>query len=145
MLKIGRSAFILVLILMSVGCTSVGNLGIVTRPLANNSEILKSGVAFEELGAAEGTACRHFVIALIPFGNSSFSKAVDDALAQKGGDALINVTVSTSLYGFIPLYNVYSFTCTSVQGVAVKFKPITSTSAADRTTDPSSMARQNNR
>ena len=145
MLKIGRSAFILVLILMSVGCTSVGNLGIVTRPLANNSEILKSGVAFEELGAAEGTACRHFVIALIPFGNSSFSKAVDDALAQKGGDALINVTVSTSLYGFIPLYNVYSFTCTSVQGVAVKFKPITSTSAADRTTDPSSMARQDSR
>jgi hypothetical protein len=145
MLKIGRSAFILVLILMSVGCTSVGNLGIVTRASANNAEILKSGVAFEELGAAEGTACRHFVIALIPFGNSSFSKAVDDALAQKGGDALINVTVSTSLYGFIPLYNVYSFTCTSVQGVAVKFKPITSSSAADRTPAPSSMARQDSR
>jgi len=145
MLKIGRSAFILVLILMSVGCTSVGNLGIVTRASANNAEILKSGVAFEELGAAEGTACRHFVIALIPFGNSSFSKAVDDALAQKGGDALINVTVSTSLYGFIPLYNVYSFTCTSVQGVAVKFKPITSSSAADRTPASSSMARQDSR
>jgi hypothetical protein len=145
MLKIRRSVFILALILMSVGCTSVGNLGIVTRPSANNAEILKSGVAFQELGTVEGTACRHFVIALIPFGNSSFSKAVDDALAQKGGDALINVTVSTSLYGFIPLYNVYSFTCTSVQGVAVKFKPITSSSAVDRTTDPSSMARQDSR
>jgi hypothetical protein len=145
MLKIGRSAFTLVLILLSVGCTSVGNLGIVTRASANNAEILKSGVAFEELGAAEGTACRHFLIALIPFGNSSFSKAVDDALALKGGDALINVTVSTSLYGFIPLYNVYSFTCTSVQGVAVKFKPITSSSAADRTPAPSSMARQDSR
>ena len=145
MLKHGRSALLLVLFLMSVGCTSVGNLGIVTRASANNADILKSGVAFEELGAAEGTACRHFLIAIIPFGNSSFSKAVDDALAQKGGDALINVTVSSSLYGFIPLYNVYSFTCTSVQGVAVRFKPITSPSATDRTTDPSSMARQNNR
>src|SRR5687768_10353379 len=141
MLKNGRSALLLVLFLMSVGCTSVGNLGVVTRASANNADILKSGVAFEELGAVEGNACRHFVIAIIPFGNSSFSKAVDDALAQKGGDALINVTVSSSLYGFIPLYNVYSFTCTSVQGVAVKFKPITSPRAADRTIDPSSMAR----
>jgi len=145
MLKNGHLACMLVLFLMSVGCTSVGNLGIVTRASANNADILKSGVAFEELGAAEGSACRHFLIAIIPFGNSSFSKAVDDALAQKGGDALINVTVSSSLYGFIPLYNVYSFTCTSVQGIAVKFKPITSPSAGDRTSDPSPMARQNSR
>jgi hypothetical protein len=145
MLKNGHLACMLVLFLMSVSCTSVGNLGIVTRASANNADILKSGVAFEELGAAEGSACRHFLIAIIPFGNSSFSKAVDDALAQKGGDALINVTVSSSLYGFIPLYNVYSFTCTSVQGIAVKFKPITSPSAGDRTSDPSPMARQNSR
>lgn len=104
------------------GCTSVGNLGIVTKPSANNADRLKSGVSFEELGPVEGSACRHFILAVIPFGNSSFSKAVDEALGQKGGDALINVTVSTSLYGFIPIYNVYSFTCTSVSGVAVKFK-----------------------
>lgn len=145
MLKNGRSALMLVLFLLSVGCTSVGNLGIVTRASANNADILKSGVAFEELGAAEASACRHFVLALIPFGNSSFSKAVNDALAPRAGDALINVTVSTSLYGFFPLYNVYSFTCTSVQGVAVKFKPITSPSAADRTPDPSSITRQDSR
>ena len=31
-------------------------------------------------------------------------------------------TVSSSLYGFIPIYNVYSFTCTSVSGIAVKYK-----------------------
>jgi hypothetical protein len=55
----------------------------------------------------------NFVIAVIPFGDSTFSKAVDDALASRGGDALINVTVSSSLYGFVPIYNVYSFTCTS--------------------------------
>jgi hypothetical protein len=106
------------------GCTSVGNLGIVTKPFSDNGERLKRGVAFEELGPVEGSACRHFVIAVIPFGNSSFSKAVDNALAERGGDALINVTVSSSLYGFIPIYNVYSFTCTTVQGVAVKFKEV---------------------
>ena len=113
---------VLTLVLLA-GCTSVGNLGIVTRPLSDNAELLKKGVAFEELGPVEGSACRHFVIAVIPFGNSSFSKAVENALAERGGDALINVTVSSSLYGFVPIYNVYSFTCTTVQGVAVKFKP----------------------
>ncbi len=50
------------------------------------------------------------------------SKAIDNALAQKGGDALLNVTIHSSLYGFVPIYNVYSFTCTTVQGVAVKFQ-----------------------
>ena len=113
---------VLTLVLLA-GCRSVGNLGIVTRPLSDNAELLKKGVAFEELGPVEGSACRHFVIAVIPFGNSSLSKAVENALAERGGDALINVTVSSSLYGFVPIYNVYSFTCTTVQGVAVKFKP----------------------
>ena len=93
--------------------------------------MLKSGVAFEEIGPAEGSACRHFVVAVIPFGNSTFSTAVEDALAQKGGDALLNVTVTSSLYGFVPIYNVYSFTCTSVQGVAVKYKPVTTPTAAN--------------
>jgi hypothetical protein len=72
-----------------------------------------------------------FLIAVIPFGDSTFSSAVDEALAQRGGDALLNVTVSSSLYGFVPIYNVYSFTCTSVQGVAVKFKPIAVPTASD--------------
>jgi hypothetical protein len=104
------------------GCTSTGNLGIVTRPSAENAERLRSGVKFDELGPVEGSACRHFIVAVIPFGDSSFSKAVDEALAARGGDALINVSVSSSLYGFIPIYNVYSFTCTSVSGIAVKYK-----------------------
>ena len=125
-----------------VGCTSVGNLGIVTRPSADTAAWLKSGVTLEELGSVEGSACRHFVIAVIPFGNASFSKAVEDALEKKGGDALLNVTVSNSLYGFIPIYNVYSFTCTSVQGMAVKIKPITAFSSADRLPDTIPLASQ---
>ncbi|WP_447986835.1 hypothetical protein [Nitrospira sp. Nam74] len=103
------------------GCTSVGNLGIVTKPSANNVGLLRNGTSFQELGTVEATVCRHFIVAVIPFGNSTFSKAVEKALSERGGDALINVTVSTSLYGFIPIYNVYSFTCTTVNGVAVKF------------------------
>ena len=107
---------------LMTGCSSTGNLGIVTRPSADNAERLRSGVKFEELGPVEGSSCRHFIIAVIPFGDGTFSKAVDDALASRGGDALINVTVTTSLYGFIPIYNVYSFTCTTVSGIAVKYR-----------------------
>ena len=104
------------------GCSSSGTLGIVTRSTADAGGLLKSGRGFQDLGPAEGSACRHFVLAIIPWGDSTFSTAVDKALQQKGGDALINVTVTSSLYGFIPIYNVYSFTCTEVKGVAVKFQ-----------------------
>ena len=109
-------------VILFTACTSVGSLGIVTKPNADAANLLKSGKNFQELGPVEGNACRHFILAIIPFGDSAFSTAVDEALAQKGGDALLNVTVSSSLYGFIPIYNVYSFTCTSVKGVAIKFQ-----------------------
>lgn len=111
-----------VVIFLLTGCTSVGNLGIVTKPSADAASLLKSGRAYKELGPAEGEACRHFLLAIIPWGDSSFSTAVNNALAEKGGDALVNVTVSSSLYGFIPIYNVYSYTCTTVKGIAVKFQ-----------------------
>jgi hypothetical protein len=40
--------------------------------------------------------------AIIPWGESDFGAAVDKALVERGGDALLNMTVETSLYGFIP-------------------------------------------
>ena len=121
--KVARwSSLALLSCVILTGCSSTGNLGIVTKPSADNAERLRSGVKFEELGPVEGSSCRHFVRAVIPFGDGSFSKAVEDALSSRGGDALINVTVTNSLYGFIPIYNVYTFTCTSVSGIAVKYK-----------------------
>lgn len=114
--------FTIFLAVSLVGCTSTGTLGIVTKPSSDPAGVLKSVKSFRELGPAQGEACRHFVLAIIPWGDSTFSKAVNKALKATGGDALINVTVTTSLYGFIPIYNVYSFTCTSVQGTAVKFE-----------------------
>ena len=103
-------------------CSSVGSLGIVTKSTADPASILKSGRTYQELGPAEGQACRFFIIAIVPFGDSTFSTAVERALAEQGGDALINVTTSSSLYGFIPVYNILSFTCTTVKGIAVKFQ-----------------------
>ena len=97
-------------IIIVSGCTSVGSLGIVTKSLGDPASLLNSGRPYEELGVAHGQACRYFVLAILPFGDSTLSTAVDNALAEKGGDALLNVTVSSSLYGFIPIYNVFSFT-----------------------------------
>ena len=66
-------------------CSSVGTLGIVTRSTADPASIFKSGRTYQEIGPAEGQACRFFVIAVIPFGDSTFSTAVERALAERGG------------------------------------------------------------
>jgi hypothetical protein len=77
---------------------------------------------YKELGPAEGQACRYFALAVIPWGNSDIQTAVDRALQPSEGDALVNVSTATSLYGFVPIYNVFSFTCTTVKGTAVKLE-----------------------
>ncbi len=113
---------LLLLCVLASGCSSTGRLGLLTKSSANPAELLESAQEFEELGLTEGRGCRHFVIGIIPFGNSDIEEAVNDALKKTGGDALINVSTETSLYGFIPIYNVYAFTCTTVKGTAIKFK-----------------------
>jgi len=114
--------FIAAFAILLGGFSSSGTLGIVTKSSAEPGAMLKSGRTFKELGPAEGQACRHFVLAIIPWGEGDFAHAVDMALEQKGGDALLNVSVETSLYGFVPIYNIYSFTCTTVKGIAIKFE-----------------------
>jgi hypothetical protein len=104
------------------GCTSVGTLGVVTRSTADPGAVLRAGQSYTELGPTRGEACRYFLLAVIPWGDATFSKAVDAALDKSGGDALVNVTVTNSLYGFVPLYNVFSYTCTEVRGIAVKLE-----------------------
>lgn len=113
---------VLLLTCMLAGCSTTGTLGIVTKSSADPASLLKNSKGFEELGPAEGQACRHFILAIIPFGQSDMAKAVDKALEATGGDALLNVSAESSLYGFIPIYNVYTFTCTTVKGTAIKFK-----------------------
>jgi hypothetical protein len=119
----GRSLWVIAAVsFFLAGCSSSGTLGIVTKSSADPASLLRSGRAFKELGPVQAQVCRHFVLAVIPWGEADFARAVDKALVERGGDALLNVTVETSLYGFIPIYNVYSFTCTTVQGIAVKFE-----------------------
>ena len=116
-----KSLLLLITALFLSACSSTGTLGIVTKSSAEPLKLLKSSQNFEEIGPAKGEACRYFLLAVIPWGVSDMGKAIDDALAKSGGDALVNVSVTSSLYGFIPLYNVLSYTCTTVQGIAIKF------------------------
>lgn len=113
-------SFLLLTAAMLTGCTSVGSLGMIARSDTDLDSVLKPGVTHEKLRPVEGTACRHFIVGALPIGNSDVSEAVDKALAGTSGNALVNVTTATSLYGFIPIYNVYSFTCTTVRGTAIK-------------------------
>lgn len=103
------------------GCSSVGNVGLITLPSSDPGALLKEQHSYTEVGPVTGQACRYFLLAIIPWGDSSPSTAVEEALASSEGDAIINASIETSLYGFIPIYNVFSFTCTTVKGVAIKF------------------------
>ena len=103
------------------GCTSVGQVGMMTRPGADVGAIVREARPYRELGPVEGEACRNFLLGIIPWGDSSASTAMANALDKVGGDALINVSVETSLYGFVPIYNVFANTCTTVRGIAIEF------------------------
>jgi hypothetical protein len=117
-----KSKFALLLAFaLLTGCTSVGTLGMVTKSTGDPGAILRTPHTYKELGPVKGEACRFFLLAILPWGDATFSTATDDALSKAGGDALINVTVSNSLYGFIPIYNVFTYTCTEVNGIAIKF------------------------
>jgi len=116
-----RAILILTALVLSFGCTSVGTLGIVTKSTGDPGAVLRNGQSYKELGAVEGKACRFFALAVVPWGDATLSTAVDDALAKVNGEALINVTVSNSLYGFVPIYNIFAFTCTEVKGIAISF------------------------
>ena len=105
-------------------CVSTGSLGLVSSSGADPGNLLTRPHAYRELGPAEGRGCRFFLLAIIPFGNSTISRVMNKALQESGGDALLNVSTSSSLYGFVPFFNVLSFTCTSIQGTAIQFEAI---------------------
>jgi len=103
------------------GCSSMGTLGLVTKTGVDPVSILKNGQPYTEVGPVKGTSCRFFLLAVVPWGNGTMSDAVEDALKESGGDAIINVSVQNSQYGFIPIYNIFTWECTDVMGTAIKF------------------------
>ncbi len=93
-----------------------------TKSTGDPGAMLRNATPYKELGPVQASACRYVLLGLAPWGDATFSAAVDEALAKSGGDALINVTVSNSLYSFVPIYNAFAYTCTDVKGIAVKIQ-----------------------
>jgi len=114
-------------LILAAGCSSTGNLGFVSKSVADPGALLTSGKNYKEIGPSKGRACRYIFLGVIPYGDSSASAAVNDALAKSGGDALLNISVTSSLYSLIPIYNVVCWTCTDVEGVSIKYEAPTKT------------------
>lgn len=107
------------------GCTSNGAIGLLTNSETEADLGPHDPHTFHRVGdQIQGTACRHFILGLIPWGDSDVESAMRDAFKQNPSlhaDGLVHVTTATSLYNFFPLYNVYTLTCTTVRGVPVRF------------------------
>ena len=109
-------------VILLAGCSSSVTLGIVTKSSAEPGSLLKSGRTFQELGPVEDKLAATSFLRSFPGERAISPMPCIRLWGKKGGDALLNVSVETSLYGFIPIYNVYSFTCTTVKGIAIKFE-----------------------
>lgn len=117
-----KVALLLVLLTLTAGCASTRNVGMIAKSTADPGAVISTAHPYKSLGPTRAQACRYFLLGIIPWGDSTVATAVDKALTRTGGDALINASVTTGLYGFIPLYNIFCFTCTSVEGVAIAYE-----------------------
>ena len=111
-----KTIILSVAIFFIAGCSSTGNMGMVMKSQANPGSLLTSSYSFKEIGPVKGRACRFFLLGVLPWGDATVTQAIDNALAN-GGDALINVSVTNSLYGFVPIYNIFCYTCSDVEGI----------------------------
>jgi hypothetical protein len=122
--RIDMKTLILAVIVLPLlmGCASTGNVGMITKSMGNPGSLPTNSQPYKEIGPAKGEACRYILLGIIPWGDSTATTAVNNALQTSGGDALINLSVTSSLYTFIPIYNVFCYTCTSVEGISIKFE-----------------------
>ena len=117
-----RHTSAVLLALLAMGCSSTTSHGILTRSMADARDVIQNAHPYRDIGPTQGRACRYFLLNLIPWGDSTTGTALEKALATSGGNALLNASVTSSLYGFVPIYNVFSFTCTTVRGVAIQIE-----------------------
>ncbi len=121
----------LFLMIVLSSCTSTGSLGLLTNSETESDLGPHDSHRFHRVGTEiTGTACRHFILGIIPWGDSDVETALRHALQAHpslNADGLVHVTTETSLYGFLPLYDVYTLTCTTVKGIPIRFdhSPVT--------------------
>lgn len=90
-----------------------------TTPVCITSSVtpMSGKTVAENLGKCEGSDTAYSFLGLFMFGRPDLESAIKEALAQKGGDTLINVRCyETSRY-----FLLFSTTTAVVEGEAVKF------------------------
>jgi hypothetical protein len=108
--------FTFLIVALASGCT-VTPLGLsdASTPLDGTNGEPRS---YQVLGKAEGSQGYFSLFGLIPFGNSDFRAAMDDATKKLNGDALINVR-----YWYrVSDYFVGTYSSIEVQGDVIKFR-----------------------
>ena len=112
-------------ILLLSGCTSTGNLGILSNSETEADLGPHDPHTFHRVGTEiTGKACRHFILGVLPIGSSDIESALKNALSQHPelkADGMVHISVQSTLYGFFPIYNVYTVTCTTIRGVPIRF------------------------
>lgn len=112
-------------ILLMAGCTSTGNLGILSNSETEADLGPHDPHTFHRVGSEiSGEACRHFILGVLPIGRSDIESALKDALLKHPelkADGMVHISVQSTLYGFFPIYNVYTVTCTTIKGVPIRF------------------------
>lgn len=112
-------------LLVCAGCTSTGSIGILSNSETETDLGPHDSHKFHRVGPEiTGTACRHFILGVFPYGDSDLESAMRDAFKKNPGlhaDGLVHVTTQTSLYNFFPIYNAYTVNCTTVRGVPIRF------------------------
>lgn len=116
---------ILVAVLLG-GCSSVGSLGMISDSKTEADLGPRDLHAYHRVGQEiVGTTCHHFILGILPIGDSDLESAMKDEFKKNPtlkADGLIHVTTQSTLYGFFPLYNVYTVTCTTIRGIPVRFE-----------------------
>ena len=103
-----------------MACSTTATHGILTSPMADAMEVIEQEHSYFVIGPVEGRRCRYIFANVIPWGDSTPRAAMEVALEGTAGNALVNVSVTTSLYSFVPMLNVLALTCTTVDGIAVR-------------------------
>jgi hypothetical protein len=55
---------------------------------------------------------------------------------------MINAPFTSSLYGFVPICEIFSFTCSDVEGIAIQLRPKRSNSTGGRQTNISKLRQE---
>jgi hypothetical protein len=96
---------------------------ILTQPSGSFLNLELKHEDYTILGVGEGQACKKALFGLIPLGGEkTYREAVRRAVAEKGGDILIQTSADQMSTLFLPILPIYYESCIFVEGIVIKFK-----------------------